>query len=134
MRYEDWQSRFWRAMEESSGQPLVWGEQDCVLFGAKMADAISDGRYTERTRAAFSWSNEREAVELIRNGLRPLIESLLGEMEPWTRLSQGDLVLVVDDKQRESVAVHDGCQVIGKSASGVQPIPFRCVKGGWKVE
>jgi hypothetical protein len=135
MKYEDWQARFWRAMEESSGQPLVWGEQDCVLFGAKMADAISDGKYTERARAAFAWSNEREAVELIRGGgLRALIESVLGEMQPWTRLAHGDLVLVVDDKQRESLAVHDGCQIIGKSASGVQRIPFRCVQGGWKVD
>lgn len=134
MRYEDWQKRFWSAMEESSRQPLVWGEQDCVLFGAKMADAISDGRYTERARAAFSWSNEREAVELLRDGLRSLVESVMGEMQPWTSLSQGDLVLVVDDKQRESIAVHDGCQIIGKSATGVQPIPFRCAVGGWKVE
>lgn len=134
MRYEDWQDRFWRSMNESSGQPLVWGQQDCVLFGAKMADAISDGEYTKRARSAFSWSNEREAVELTRNGLRALIESVLGEMQPWTRLSQGDLVLVVDDKNRECLAVHDGCQIIGKSANGVQPIPFRCVKGGWKVD
>jgi hypothetical protein len=134
MRYEDWQNRFWTAMDESSRHPLVWGEQDCVLFGAKMADAISDGGYTERARTAFAWTNERDAVELIRNGLQPLVESVLGEMQPWVRLSQGDLVLVVDDKQRESIAVHDGCQIIGKSATGVHPIPFRCVKGGWKVE
>lgn len=134
MRYEDWQNRFWQAMEEASQQPLVWGEQDCVLFGAKMADAISDGKYTERARTAFTWTNEMEAVELIRDGLRPLVESVIGEMQPWTRLSQGDLVLVVDDKQRESIAVHDGCQVIGKNATGIQSIPFRCVHGGWKVD
>lgn len=121
-------------MDESSRRPLIWGEQDCVLFGATMADAISDGRYTERARDAFAWTNEREAVELIRDGLRPLVERVLGEMQPWTRLFHGDLVLVVDDKQRESIAVHDGCQIIGKSTHGVQPIPFRCVKGGWKVE
>lgn len=134
MRYDDWQNRFWHAMEESSRQPLVWGEQDCVLFGAKMADAISDGKFTERARAAFTWNNERDAVALIRKGLQPLIESVMGELQPWTKLSQGDLVLVLDDKERQSIAVHDGCQVIGKSAGGVQTIPFRYVKGGWKVE
>lgn len=134
MRYDNWQDRFWRAMDESSKQPLVWGEQDCVLFAANMADAISNARFIERARAAFCWSNERDAVGLTRDGLRPLIESVLGEMQPWTHLSQGDLVLVVDDKQRESLAVHDGCQIIGKSATGVQPIPFRCAKGGWKVD
>jgi hypothetical protein len=134
MRYENWQARFWSAMEECSRQPLVWGEQDCVLFGAKMADAISDGKYTERTRAAYAWSNEREAIHLIRDGLQTLVESLLGEMVSRTRLTHGDLVLVVDDKQRESIAVHDGCQVIGKSVSGIQPIPFSYVKGGWKVD
>lgn len=134
MRYEDWQDRFWAAMEESSRQPLVWGEQDCVLFAAKMADAVSDGDYTVRTRAAFAWSNEREAVELLRGGLRPLVESVIGDMRPWTHLSQGDLVLVIDDKGRESIAVHDGCQVVGKSATGVQSIPFRYVLGGWQVE
>jgi hypothetical protein len=134
MRYPDWQNRFWKEMEVASRLPLVWGESDCILFAAKMADAISDGEFTKRAKEAFAWRNEREALQLMRGGLQPLIESVLGQLQPWTSLSQGDIVLVIDDKGRECAAIHDGCQIIGKAAHGIQTIPFRCVKGGWRVD
>lgn len=134
MRFPDWQNRFWKAIELERNRPLIWGESDCILFAARMADAISDGDFTSRARSAFSWHDEREALALTRNGLRQLIESVLGEMQSWTLLSQGDIVLVVDEKGRESAAVHDGCQVIGKAANGIQQIPFSYVRGGWRIE
>lgn len=134
MRFTDWQDRFWKEMEEARSTPLVWGESDCILFAAKMADAISDGDFTKRAKAAFSWRDEREALQLTRGGLLPLIESVLGKMQPWTSLSQGDIALVVDDKGRECAAIHDGCQVIGKAAHGIETIPFRYVRGGWRIE
>lgn len=134
MRPEDWQDRFWEAMDEAQETSFEWGVHDCVLFSCKMATAIGDRNYVEDARAAFSWSSASEALELTREGLQALIESVLGPMEPWTRLGHGDLVLVLDDAGRESLVIHDGCQLIGVAQHGVRPIPMRCAKGGWKVE
>jgi hypothetical protein len=134
MRYEDWQTKFWVAMEEARTAHFEWGSHDCVLFAAKMADAISDSGYVGKARAAFTWTDMRSAIQLLGDGLQPQVESVLGEMQRWQRLSQGDIVLIADDDGRESLAIHDGCQLLGPDEIGYKVIPFRCAKGGWKVD
>lgn len=134
MKYPDWQERFWAAVNDACTKKFDWGTHDCVLFAAKIADAISDSGYMEMAKQSFTWTDMRGAVDITRNGLRPLVVSVLGEMRPWTVLTQGDIALVLDDEGRESLAIHDGCQVIGPAEVGVRTIPFRCVKGGWKVD
>lgn len=134
MRIEGWQNKFWEAMDEARHSSFEWGANDCVLFAAKMATAISDRDYVSEARSAFTWSSISEAAVLTRNGLRGPIESVLGPMQPWTLLGQGDLVLIRDDEGRESLVVHDGAQLIGKHERGIQPIPMRCALGGWKVQ
>lgn len=134
MRYEGWQCKFWEQMEASRTAKFEWGSHDCVLFAAKMADAISDSGYMKKANASFKWSDARAAIDLTRDGLRPLVESVLGPMCSWTRLSQGDIALVVDDGGRESLAIHDGCCLIGPSDIGVKVIPFRYATGGWRVD
>jgi hypothetical protein len=133
MRHADWQKRFWAELERQRTLPFVWGERDCVLFAATVADAISDERYVERARAAFVWANAKEAVELIRGGLRQHVETVLGPMMPRASLRMGDIALVLDEHTRESLAVHDGAQVIGAVDPGVQVVPLRYVMGGWHV-
>jgi len=134
MKVEGWQDRFWVAVDEARQTPFEWGVNDCVLFAAKVATSISDRDYVSDARMAFQWSSAADAATLIQNGLRGPVESVLGPMQPWTTLSQGDLVLILDDEGRECLAVHDGCQLIGKHQLGIRPIPMRCALGGWRVE
>lgn len=135
MRYPDWQKRFWAEMTRQRTAPFVWGERDCILFAATVGDAVSmDGNYVGRARAAFQWSNAREAAALLETtGLRSLVETVMGPMLPWPRLTMADFVLVRDDEGRQSLAVHDGTIVVGPIDPGVQRIPFRNVQGGWHV-
>ena len=134
MRYVDWQARFWSEMERQRVAPFVWGQRDCILFAATLGDAVSDQRYVERAREAFRWTNAREAAALLtETTLQPLVESVMGPMLPWARLGMADFALVVDDEGRQSLAVHDGCNIIGPVDPGVQRIPFHNVKGGWLV-
>lgn len=135
MRYPDWQSRFWAALEESRTRSFVWGKNDCVLFAACMADAISDLKYAERAKQAFSWTNAREAAELLSGGsLVDLVETVLGPRHRWQSLSIGDIVAIIDDKGRESLTIHDGVQLIGPWEIGIRPIPVRYAVCGWRVE
>lgn len=134
MRYDDWQTRFWNAMDEARSTAFEWGQHDCALFATKMADAICDSQYTQRAREAFNWQDARSAAEITRDGMKDAVETVLGEMQPWTRMCQGDIVLILDDEGRESLSIHDGCQLIGPDEVGVKVIPFRCAQGGWKVE
>lgn len=134
MRYADWQKRFWAAMDAQRKSAFVWGSNDCVLFAASMADAISDGGYVRRAKDSFAWTNAREAAALLSAGeLQQQVEAVLGPLLPWPRLNMGDIALVLDDKARQSLSIHDGCQFIGKTENGVQSIPFHYVQGGWHV-
>lgn len=133
MRLEGWQDLYWAAMEKAREARFQWGSHDCVLFAAKMATAICDRDYIAETRAAFAWSSEEEALELTKDGLQSLVESVLGPMQPWVALGHGDLILIRDDAEMESMASHDGCQFIGVAARGIRPIPMRCAVGGWQV-
>lgn len=134
MRFTDWQSRFWQAIDSARAKPFEWGTNDCALFAAGMADAISmDGRYVERART-FSWTSIKDVAELLDGReLLELVEGLLGPLQDWRTLQMGDLVLVLDDEQQQSIAVHDGAQIVGPDKFGLKSIPFRCVKGGWRV-
>lgn len=121
-------------MDRQRVTPFAWWERDCALFAAQMADAISDGDYVKRAREAFAWTNAREALQLQRDRtLQELVESLLGPLVPWTRLGMGDMALVVDEDNRQSIAIHDGAQFIGAAENGIQRIPFVYIKGGWHV-
>lgn len=134
MRFPDWQKRFWFEIERQRVAPFVWGKRDCILYAATVGDAVSDARYVERTLAAFRWTNAREAAALLAStSLQSLIETVLGPMQPTARLGMADFALVLDDDGRQSIAVHDGCIVIGAVEVGVQVIPSHYVQGGWHV-
>lgn len=121
-------------MERQRTLPFLWGERDCVLYAATLADAISDGEYVKRARSAFAWTNVKQAAALLGDGtLQALVEVVMGPMVRWTRLNMGDIALVFDENNRQSLATHDGTQVIGAVDPGIQVIPFRYVQGGWHV-
>lgn len=134
MRYPDWQKRFWAEIERQRTAAFVWGERDCVLSAALVADSVSDANYVQRARTAFNWKNAREAAALLGAAdLQSLVETVMGPMLPWPRLDMADIVLVIDDKSRQSLASHDGAQIIGPADPGWQVIPFSYVQGGWHV-
>lgn len=134
MRYPDWQARFWLQMAHQRSQRFVWGERDCALFAATVADAVSDAEYVARAKKAFAWTSAREAAALLVTvSLKSLVETVLGPMQPRARLGMADIALVVDNDGRESLAIHDGAIIIGPADFGVQQIPFGYVKGGWHV-
>lgn len=121
-------------MDAQRSSPFVWGANDCVLFAASMADAISDSGYVQRAKDAFAWTDAKQAAALIGGGqLKQLVEVVLGPLLPWPRLYWGDIALVLDEQERYSLAIHDGTQFVGKTENGVQSIPFHYVQGGWHV-
>lgn len=134
MRYSDWQQRFWKALDARRTENFSYGVYDCVLFAAAMADSISDANYAKRATQAFRWRNSRDALRLIEGKeLRELIEVVMGPIERWQYMSMGDMVLINDEAQQQSLCIHDGCQLIGPDQVGFKVIPMRYAIGGWRV-
>jgi hypothetical protein len=139
MRHEDWQRRFWDALKEMDGQPFKYGSHDCILFGARMADVITvDGRYEERAREQFSWFSAKDALTILAEfDLKDCIEQVLGPMQRWQFLQQGDLILLLHDSGRgpeQVLGVHDGVQVMAPREVGIGPLWWSEALGGWRIE
>ena len=139
MRHEDWQNRFWNEMKACDGVSFEYGSHDCILFAAKLADAISvDGRYVDRAKMAFQWDDTRTAASLLQeHRLQELIETVLGSMRRWQELQHGDLVLMLHDNGRgmeQTLGVHDGVQVMVPAARGLTPLWWNEALGGWRIE
>lgn len=136
MRKERWQPLMWEAIEAARVRSFEWGTHDCVLCAAKIADAISDGNYVERARHSFSWANEAEAQALLSdNTLQQLVESVLGPIQRWTALGQGDLLLVQISDDHTALGIHDGTQaVVAGLDGGIVVRRMAHVLGGWRVE
>jgi hypothetical protein len=134
MRYPDWQTRFWSALEKHRPAAFAFGRHDCVLFAATMADAISDADYVGRARDAFSWTDAREAALIIKGkNLAMLVQTVMGSSMRWQYMSMGDMVLIEDDVGEQSLCVHDGCQLLGPDKTGFKIIPMRYAVCGWRV-
>ncbi len=133
MRHVDWQDKFWVALTAQTPLPFEYGVCDCVLFAARMADAISiDGQYVQRARDMFEWSDGVSAAKLLETPLQELVEHVLGPMQSWVRLGQGDLLLC-DSPEGHIMAVHDGTTPVGKAHRRLTVLSMSQVLGGWRV-
>lgn len=128
----DWQPRFWAALRVAQDKPFVWGEHDCILFGAGILDAMTGGDFVARVKAKYVYASASEAARLTPNGLQPLIEEFLGPALHPSCLTMGDLVLCAWGK-RESLCVHDGMQIIGPEDIGLGRVAYSAAIAGWKL-
>lgn len=130
------QQAFWQVVHEARTKKFEWGSFDCATFAMQCAVAITgDVSIEERVRAVFGqWSDAREALNAHGGDLRGAVTKIFGEPVSWTRLTLGDIALIIDDEGREVVAVHDGVQLIATAAIGLKPISPARAQCGWRLK
>lgn len=107
MRLPDWQDRL-RDVLARQGQGFAYGVNDCCLFAADCAQAITGTDYA----AEFRGYDVRGAARILRRhgGLAGLMDYLLGERLPANAAREGD-VLLVRIGRRDLVGVRAGYRV-----------------------
>lgn len=133
MKKAGWQTEFWKILEEESKEAFAWGTHDCVTLCMRVIALSED--ISSRVRETFGeWSSAADALNATNGDLDAAVRSVLGEPAPWTRLSQGDIAIGIDDEQREFLCVHDGCQFIARKVDhGLQRVPFAMIRHGWRI-
>lgn len=135
MRLPDWQTRYYTAVQPATSKEFKWGENDCVMFCARVYDAITGGGMYERLRAEYTWDSKESAGKLIAaaGGLQGLVEKVLGPAGRWVECSTGDVVLARTTDGVDVLTVHDGHCLLTTKDVGIQSMPLRLAVVGWRV-
>lgn len=132
MRREDWVDQLFRVIDEHQGAEFAYGSTDCVLFAARVADAMTDGDYEAQMRAIYQ--DERSAVRALaeRGGLEGAVRSVLGEPIGLAYLQRGDIVLF-ENAGREMLGVWDGQAIVAPTAAGLGRAQVDAARVAWRV-
>lgn len=134
MRHADWQSRFWAELERARTRQWQWGVHDCVSFGARMADVISDSDYI-LLKARFAWKDARDVARLLRDtDLITLVAGVLGTPMDRRFARHGDLVMSVDTTGQQVLAVHDGVQLLVAAEVGFTAVATSYGRAAWRID
>ena len=140
IRKDRWQDAFWATLLIEARSPFAWGTADCVLKAARVADStLVEPVLESLARSSFAWHDEASAVDALieAGGLLAAVSAVLGPSVPWTRLTQGDLLLcrtgLTEPGRDLCVAVHDGVDPIAFVGDVMRPLPWRLVECGWEV-
>ena len=126
------QELFWKFVMDVRETPFVWGEHDCCLMAAKMLDATRGTSYVAQMKSKFPYTSATEGLRLMKDGLQPRVESLLGPAKPWAWCHMGDVVLMKDpDVRLDMLAIHDGTNLLGAGANGLEKLRKQYAVCGW---
>jgi len=137
VRRPDWHLQFRLAVQAASARPFAWGDHDCCLFPARVADAITvDGDYVARLLAQFSYRSKADVTALVATGrgLRAMMNAFMPSPEiPWGWAMMGDAVLLLDEADRRVLGVCEGAQALVAAEVGVVPVPMGRALCAWRV-
>lgn len=133
-RREDWPERLLAFLEARRATPFAWGTNDCALFGADAALAMTDHDFAAPFRGRYTTA--RGALrELRRNGVENLagyLTQVLGEPIAPTLARRGDVVMF-EAVEGLALAVVAGSQAAAAGPGGLTWIPLACWQQAWRV-
>lgn len=132
MRREDWTDRMFAAFEAHADSDFEYGASDCVLFAARVVDAMCDTDYESRVSALYS--DERSAIRALRDlgGLEGAVRSMLGEPTALAYLQRGDVVLI-ENSGRDVLGIWDGQAIVAPGLHGLTRAPLSQARLTWAV-
>ncbi len=134
MRREDWPERLLAFVESRRETPFAWGGNDCALFIADAALAMTDHDFAAPFRGRYKTA--RGAIkELRRNGFEDLagyLTQALGEPIAPTLARRGDVVMF-EAVDGSALGVVLGQQAAAAGPEGVTWIPGPRWQQAWRV-
>lgn len=108
------------------GKPFVWGENDCVLFAARWANAAHDRDYLE---GIPGWRDEKTARRSIRSvgGLEKALDTRFNRIHP-NLAKDGDIALY-----NGCLCLFSGHQIVGPNLDGLQFVKRTLASCAWSL-
>lgn len=118
-------------LQQSAGQPFIWGERDCALWVARWIEQERGFDPAAEARGAYHTALGCHRYVARNGGLVALAGRLLAGFEPTTQPEPGD-VGVVDAPMGETMAIRAsaGWAMMGDRLIGIAPLP---ILKAWRV-
>lgn len=133
-RLHDWQHLLAVTIEERRGAPFLLGTQDCALFAADCATAVTG--FDPAVDLRGTYSSTAGAVRILKaaGGLEVLADSWFGEPIAPALAQVGDIGLSHGQEAGEaSLCVCIGRDWLGPGAEGLLVVPAGAVTRAWRV-
>lgn len=128
---ETWRPRFDALIQSRMSAPFSWGWNDCCLFAADAALAITGVDHAADVRGTYS--TEREAMRVLKRlgGVSSLASRGGDECLPLTART-GDVCLVMQG-DREALAVCAGHVLLAPAATGLAAHQLTDALRAWRI-
>jgi hypothetical protein len=132
MRYQDWPSRLFAAIEDKKTAPFAWGVNDCCLFAADIVLAITGNDYAAEYRGQYD--SQLTAAQALRDlgegDLLSTIDSKFSRI-PLLQARRGDLV-ALQTAEGPALGICAGtCYFVGPA--GMFQYPLSGCVTAWRV-
>lgn len=130
-RFPDWPELLAAFVESRRAAPFVWGENDCVMFAADCALAITGNDPAIVYRGSYSTAAGAARIIKKVGDLAALVDEQFDQI-PVAHAGRGDWVLVHNDG-RPSVCVVLGAVAAGAGEHGLSFVPMTEATMAWMV-
>lgn len=132
MRNESWPAILAEQIEKARTAPFSFGGNDCFLFAANIALAMTGMDPAADIRGGYD--DERSALKVIARygSFAGVVSHCFGEAIHPRFAQRGDVVMVLRDG-RESLAVCDGARCVGPGVNGLEWAHMSEAICAWKV-
>ena len=118
MRVANWHVHLHALFAARRSVPFAWGSNDCCLFAADCAHAITGVDHAEGWRG---YAGELQAARVLQEngGLRGLLDARCPRLDSPRLAQRGDVVLATGDDGREVLAVVAGAFALCPGPQGL---------------
>jgi hypothetical protein len=134
MRVDNWPTILFNEIERAQIMPFIWGSHDCALFACRVVEAMTGVDHGASFRGRYD--SERGAAVLIKDagGLRQIATDAMGAEIPPLMARRGDVVLILQDGERETLGVCIGAECAVPGIDGLMTLPITAAIAAWRVE
>lgn len=133
IRRPDWPTLLAEYIHSKRFAPFEWGVHDCCLFAANCIEVMTGEDQAIMYRGTYS--NEVGALRLLKElgGVVGIANKLLGPTTPVSFAQRGDVVLAIDEDDRESLAICTGDVYVAPGRTRLVYRPVLSALKAWKV-
>jgi hypothetical protein len=131
-RLPDWQTRLQACLAARWDQPFVWGRQDCCIFVADCAKAITGQDPAADLRGTYA--DEASAARLLKRlgGVRAIGAARFG-LEIAPAFAQVGDIGLVHNSGRDSLALCGGSGWLAPGALQLERLPLDAALVAWRI-
>lgn len=132
-RLPDWRQRFGALVTDRARKPFAWGRQDCAIFAADCAWAITGQDPAAEVRGAYSTAfGAARVLYSLGGGLQDMATAAFGPSVPPLMATVGDVVLV-QTPDGPALTVCNGDHLLGPSSNGLAVMSLADGLQAWRV-